>query len=133
MENTVIYFIITALAGLLPGLLVALLIKQKAAKKLNELKDLAEEERSRNAKISERLAEMEKMQQAENSKYATRIQNMNHEIGVLKNENEMLVTHNRELDQLLKEGQPVIHSLKMKLIEANNTIVRYKARLGLKD
>jgi hypothetical protein len=34
---------------------------------------------------------------------------------------------------LFKAGEPVIHSLKLKLIEANNTIARYKAQLGIKE
>ncbi len=44
----------------------------------------------------------------------------------------LLQKHYEETEALLKAGQPEIHQLKLKLIEANNTIARYKAQLGLK-
>lgn len=37
---------------------------------------------------------------------------------------------NEETEALLAAGQPEIHQLKMRLIEAQNTIARYKAQLG---
>ena len=45
----------------------------------------------------------------------------------------LLQKSNEETEALLKAGEPVIHSLKVKLIEANNTIARYKAQLGIKE
>ncbi|HMT95875.1 MAG TPA: hypothetical protein PKC62_04235 [Ferruginibacter sp.] len=44
----------------------------------------------------------------------------------------LLQKDNEETEKLLKAGQPLIHDLKMKLIEANNTIARYKAQLEQK-
>lgn len=41
----------------------------------------------------------------------------------------LLQRSNEETEALLKAGEPVIHSLKLKLIDANNTIARYKAQL----
>ena len=41
----------------------------------------------------------------------------------------LLQKSNEETEALLEAGQPVIHSLKMQLIEAQNTIARYKAQL----
>lgn len=42
----------------------------------------------------------------------------------------LLQKSNEETEALLQAGEPVIHSLKLKLIEANNTIARYKAQLN---
>jgi len=42
----------------------------------------------------------------------------------------LLQKSNEETEALLSAGQPEIHQLKMKLIEAQNTIARYKAQLG---
>ncbi|MEO6556074.1 MAG: hypothetical protein ABIN92_01055 [Ferruginibacter sp.] len=47
---------------------------------------------------------------------------LQHQVAILTNKFD-------ESDALLKAGQPVIHSLKLKLIEANNTIARYKGRM----
>lgn len=44
----------------------------------------------------------------------------------------LLQKDNEETEKLLKAGQPLIHDLKLKLIEANNTIARYKALLEQK-
>ena len=44
----------------------------------------------------------------------------------------LLQKDNEETEKLLKAGQPLIQDLKMKLIEANNTIARYKAQLEQK-
>jgi len=45
----------------------------------------------------------------------------------------LLQKSNEETEALLKEGQPALHDLKLKLIEAQNTIARYKAQLELKE
>ena len=50
------------------------------------------------------------------------IRNLENDIAILQKKYE-------ETENLLESGQPVIHSLKLKLIEANNTIARYKGRL----
>ncbi len=42
----------------------------------------------------------------------------------------LLQKHNEETEALLQAGQPEIHRLKLKLVEANNTIARYKAQLA---
>lgn len=41
----------------------------------------------------------------------------------------LLQKNNEETEALLQAGQPAIHELKLKLIEAYNTIARYKAQL----
>ncbi len=42
----------------------------------------------------------------------------------------LLQKSNEETEALLQAGNPEIHDLKLKLIEANNTIVRLKAQMG---
>jgi hypothetical protein len=44
----------------------------------------------------------------------------------------LLQKSNDETEALLKAGQPEIHSLKLQLIEANNTIARLKGMLAVK-
>lgn len=45
----------------------------------------------------------------------------------------LLQKSNEETEALLKTGLPALHELKIKLIEAQNTIARYKAQLELKE
>jgi hypothetical protein len=44
----------------------------------------------------------------------------------------LLQKSNEETEALLAKGEPAINELKLKLIEANNTIARYKAQFGAK-
>lgn len=44
----------------------------------------------------------------------------------------LLQKNNEETEALLKSGKPELHNIKLQLIEANNTIARYKAQLGIK-
>ena len=44
----------------------------------------------------------------------------------------LLQKSNEETEALLEKGEPAINELKLKLIEANNTIARYKAQFGIK-
>jgi peptidoglycan hydrolase CwlO-like protein len=53
-------------------------------------------------------------------------------IKVMDNDILLLQKSNEETETLLEKGEPAIHELKLKLIEANNTIARYKAQLGSK-
>jgi hypothetical protein len=44
----------------------------------------------------------------------------------------LLQQSNEETEELLKSGKPELHNIKLQLLEANNTIARYKSQLGLK-
>lgn len=45
----------------------------------------------------------------------------------------LLQKSNEETEALLQTGQPALHELKLKLIEAYNTIARYKAQAEVKE
>jgi hypothetical protein len=44
----------------------------------------------------------------------------------------LLQKSNEQTEALLQAGQPEVHALKIQLIEAQNTIARYKAQLAEK-
>lgn len=44
----------------------------------------------------------------------------------------LLQKSNEDTEALLKSGDPMVHALKLKLIEAQNTIARYKAQVMVK-
>ena len=44
----------------------------------------------------------------------------------------LLQKNNEETETLLKAGKPELHAIKLQLIEANNTIARFKAQSGIK-
>ncbi len=53
-------------------------------------------------------------------------------IKIMDNDILLLQKSNEETEALLAKGEPTVNDLKLKLIEANNTIARYKAQFGAK-
>ena len=53
-------------------------------------------------------------------------------IRIMDNDILLMQKSNEETEALLAKGEPAIHELKLKLIEANNIISRYKAQVGEK-
>ena len=51
-------------------------------------------------------------------------------IKIMDNDILLMQKSNEETEALLAKGEPAIHELKLKLIEANNIISRYKAQVG---
>lgn len=45
----------------------------------------------------------------------------------------LLQKNNEETEALMLEGLPGLHELKLKLLEANNTIARFKGQVDLKE
>ena len=45
----------------------------------------------------------------------------------------LLQRSNEETEALLQAGEPEIHALKIKLLEAQNTIARFRAQLGVRE
>ncbi|MBS1548764.1 MAG: hypothetical protein JSS94_02685 [Bacteroidetes bacterium] len=133
MDKTSIYSLFAGVSGLLLGILLAVVVWVKKRNRIRDLVAILEKGQAQSA-TSKNLWEIaEERLNQENRVLVAKVYQLESEKENLISENSVLKLRNQELDQLLKEGQPVIHSLKMKLIEANNTIVRYKARLGLKS
>jgi septal ring factor EnvC (AmiA/AmiB activator) len=61
-----------------------------------------------------------------------KLKNTEQMIAVMDNDILLLQKNNEETEALLKATNPELHHLKLQLIEANNSIARYKAQLGLK-
>lgn len=62
----------------------------------------------------------------------TTIKTMDEDIILLQRHNEQTEMLLKETEALLKAKDPVVHGLKLKLLEANNTIARYKAKIPVK-
>ncbi|MEO6229086.1 MAG: hypothetical protein ABIP10_03105 [Ferruginibacter sp.] len=45
----------------------------------------------------------------------------------------LLQKSNEETEALLLKGEPELHAMKLKLLEAQNTIARFKAQTGVKE
>ena len=57
-----------------------------------------------------------------------RLEQANHLNNVLDSDILLLQKSNEETEALLQEGQPALHALKLQLLDAQNTIARYKSQ-----
>ena len=120
------------IVGFLLALLLRTMIVVKLKKELNSTKGFLESE-----KLKKETLNKENQFVYQQKKFTEdELQSLTQEaIDYKKFMDESLVLlqkDNEETEKLLKAGQPLIHDLKMKLIEANNTIARYKAQLEQK-
>lgn len=75
------------------------------------------------------------IQQHQQAKEIELANNLSKAHAVLKKMDEdilLLQKNNEETERLLQASQPEIHELKLKLIESQNTLARYKAKLSEK-
>lgn len=66
------------------------------------------------------------------SEYELKIQELQSTVKTMDEDILLLQMSNEETEALLKAKDPLVHSLKLKLIEANNTIARYKGQSMVK-
>ena len=71
------------------------------------------------------------MKQAVELGYAKKLQEAQVLNKILDENILLLQKSNEETEALLKAGLPALHELKLKLIEATNTIARYKAQIEM--
>lgn len=61
-----------------------------------------------------------------------RIMELNNVIRIMDEDILLMQKSNEETEALLQSTNPVVHTLKIKLLEANNTIARFKAQVPVK-
>ena len=66
------------------------------------------------------------------NEYEVKIRQLQAVIKTMDEDILLLQKHNEETEALLHATNPVVHSLKLRLLEANNTIARYKAKVPAK-
>jgi hypothetical protein len=77
--------------------------------------------------LQKEIAAVHQMKQVIELDYAKRLKDSQDLNRMLDESILLLQKSNEETEALLKQGQPALHDLKLKLIEANNTIARIKA------
>lgn len=130
MQVSLIYVVIAFVAGLLLGLVILYIKLSKVQKKLKSSGGYLESEKL----IKETLQkELKTVYQAKETAEQTFKQRLKEAAIINKRMDEdilLLQKSNDETEALLKAGQPELHSLKLQLIEANNTIARLKGMLA---
>ena len=98
-------------------------------KKLKSLEGLLESERLIKEKLKKETAMAFQLKETIESELGKKLEDANMMMKVMDQDILLLQKSNEETEALFKITQPEIHALKLKLIEANNAIVRLKSQL----
>jgi hypothetical protein len=130
--SSYIYIIAAFVGGFLLAFIIQLISIQKLKKEYKSAQGLLESER-----LKKETAQKENsflIQSADTHLLTTKERLRKAEAIAKQMDADILLLQksNEETEALLAKGEPAINELKLKLIEANNTIARYKAQLGEK-
>ena len=125
-----IYIVIGFIVGFVAAWIIQLIAIQKIKKENKSVKGLLESE-----KLIKETAQKENyflLQNADAALLTTKLKLKSAEdlIKIMDTDILLMQKSNEETEALLAKGEPAIHELKLKLIEANNVIARYKAQVG---
>lgn len=115
------------------GFITAWIIRSVKLNKLNKLQrsteGYLESEKLRKETIQKENIMAHQMKQAAELEYGKKLKESQALIQMLDENILLLQKSNEETEALMKAGLPAMHDLKLKLIEANNTIARYKGHV----
>ena len=125
-----IYILIGFVAGFIIAWIIQLIAILKLKKEIKSAKGLLESE-----KLIKENAQKENnylLKSADSSILTTKTKLKQAEdlIKIMDGDILLLQKSNEETEALLAKGEPAVHELKLKLIEANNVIARYKSITG---
>lgn len=127
-----IYILIGFVAGFIIAWIIQLIAILKLKKEIKSAKGLLESE-----KLIKENAQKENnylLKSADSSILTTKAKLKQAEdlIKIMDGDILLLQKSNEETEALLAKGEPAVHELKLKLIEANNVIARYKSTTAVK-
>ena len=127
-----IYIFLAFLAGFIVAYILQLITIQKVKKENKSTKGLLESEKL--IKETAQKGNHFLLQNADAALLTTKAKLKSAEdlIKIMDTDILLMQKSNEETEALLAKGEPAIHELKLKLIEATNVISRYKAQNGEK-
>lgn len=130
--SSYIYIIVAFVGGFLLAFIIQMINIQKLKKEYKSAQGLLESER-----LKKETAQKENsfLIQSSDTHLLTTKERLRKAEAIAKQMDAdilLLQRSNEETEALLAKGEPAVNELKLKLIEANNTIARYKAQLGEK-
>ncbi len=122
--------------GFLVGFIAAWIIRTLSLagvkKSLKSTGGFLESEKLMKERLQKENTRLLELKESSRLEYELKIQELDAMNKKLDEDILLLQRSNEETEALLQAGEPVIHSLKLKLIEAQNAIARYKAQIGIK-
>ncbi len=128
MQQIYLYAGLAFIAGFIMAWIIRTLALLKTKKSLRSISSLFETEKLRKDLLQKENLELYKINDAVKADLSAKVNKLTSDNKRIVEDILLLQKDNEESDALLKAGEPEIFNLKVKLIEANNEIARYKAQ-----
>ena len=132
MQDVLIYCGISAIIGFIIGWLIQQMILSKIKKDYKSASGFLESEKLKKEKLQKEIQALLVIKSQTEADLAGKIHQLKNEVETMDYDIILLQKNNEDTEALLKAGDPIVYDLKLKLIEANNTISRLKGELNLK-
>lgn len=127
---------IIAGAAFVVGFIIAFILQliniAKLKKELKSTQGFLESEKLMKETLKKENASMHQTRQAGEGELIKKLQEAQTLIRRMDEDILLLQKSNEETERQLASSQPELHALKLKMIEAQNAIARYKSQLGIK-
>ena len=133
MIQTYIYIGIAFLTGFMLAWIIRSITLAKMSKLQKSTDGYLESEKLMKETLQKENAMVHQMKQTIELEYTRKLKDARELNKMLDQDILLLQKSNEETEALLKAGQPAMHELKLKLIEAYNTIARYKSLVEVKE
>lgn len=132
MNQTILIAVVAGVAGFLAGWLIKSIQSWRIKKSLNSSNGFLESERLMKEKLQKENHALQQIHAAKESALCEKIEQLELQMKQMDEDILLLQQDNESTEQMMRATQPELHELKRKLIEANNTIARYKSQLQIK-
>lgn len=103
-------------------------VMEKLKKTLKSTQGYLESETLKKVVLQKEITQLHQMKEAGEMNYQQKLEEALLQNKILDSDILLLQKSNEETEALLKKSQPALHNLKLQLLEAQNTIARYKAQ-----
>ncbi len=128
MQQIYLYAGIAFITGFIIAWIIRTLALIKTKKSLRSTSSLYETEKLRKELLQKENMELYKINDAVKADLSAKVNKLTSDNKRIVEDILLLQKDNEESEALLKAGEPELYNLKLKLIEANNEIARYKAQ-----
>ena len=116
-------------AGFVLGFVVRSISLWRLQRTLNSTKGYLDSEKLMKEKFQKENHALQQIHVIKENELKEKILQLQRQLREMDDDLVLLQKDNEETEKLMRATQPEIHELKVKLLEANNTIARYKALL----
>lgn len=132
MTQTYIIAGVAFLVGFIIAFILQMISIAKLKKELKSTQGFLESEKLMKETLKKENAGMHQIRQAGEGELIKKLQEAQTLIRRMDEDILLLQKSNEETERQLQSSQPELHALKLKMIEAQNAIARYKSQLGIK-